>query len=61
MSLLQALLACDAALLALSVVAVSAARRGGAGTFVYGAALALSVVLLAAAAAALIGRAAPVG
>ncbi len=60
MSLLQALLACDAALLALSFVAVSVARRGGAGTFVYGAALALSSALLAAAAVALIGRAAPV-
>jgi hydrogenase-4 component B len=60
MSLLQALLACDAALLALSFVAVSAARRGGAGTIVYGAALALSLALLAAAAVALIGRAAPV-
>ncbi len=59
MSLLQALLACDAALLALSFVAVSAARRGGVGTIVYGAALALSVALLAAAAVALIGRAAP--
>jgi formate hydrogenlyase subunit 3/multisubunit Na+/H+ antiporter MnhD subunit len=61
MSLLQAMLACDAALLALAVVGVSAARRAGAGTFVYGAALALSVILLVAAAAALIGRAAPVG
>ena len=61
MSLLQALLACDAALLALSVAAASAARRRGAGSFVYGAALALSVAMLAAAAVALIGRAAPVG
>jgi formate hydrogenlyase subunit 3/multisubunit Na+/H+ antiporter MnhD subunit len=59
MSLLQALLACDAALLALSFFAVLAARRSGAGTLVYGAALALSVTLLAGAAIALIGRAAP--
>ena len=61
MSLLQALLVCDAALLALSVVAVSAAHRRGAGIFVYGATLALNVILLAAAGAALIGRAPPVG
>jgi hydrogenase-4 component B len=60
MSLLQALLAGDAALLALSLVAASASRRGGVGTIVYGAALALSVALLAAAAVALVGRAAPV-
>jgi formate hydrogenlyase subunit 3/multisubunit Na+/H+ antiporter MnhD subunit len=59
MNLLQALLACDAALLALSVVAVSVARRSGASAFVYGATLALSAALLAAAAAALIGRAGP--
>jgi formate hydrogenlyase subunit 3/multisubunit Na+/H+ antiporter MnhD subunit len=59
MSSLQALLACDAALLALSFAAVPAARRSGAGSFVYGAALALSLALLAAAAVALIGRAAP--
>jgi hydrogenase-4 component B len=61
MNLLQALLACDAALLALAVVAVSAARRSGGTTFVYGATLALSVILLAAAGAALIGRSPPVG
>jgi formate hydrogenlyase subunit 3/multisubunit Na+/H+ antiporter MnhD subunit len=61
MNLLQALLACDAALLALSVVAISAGRRGGGGTFVYGVALALSLAQFAAAAVALIGRAPAVG
>jgi hydrogenase-4 component B len=61
MNLLQAMLACDAALLALAVVAVPAARRSNGSTLVYGGALALSVILLAAAGAALIGRFPPVG
>ncbi len=61
MSALGLLLGCDAALLALSLVAVIAARSKRGGTFVYGAAFALCSVLLAGGAYHLLGRHAPAG
>jgi hydrogenase-4 component B len=59
MTSLEFLLGADAALLASSVVAIPMARRRSGGTFVYGAALAVSLVGLVAALAYFLERAAP--
>ncbi len=61
MSALALVLGCDAALMALSLVATVVARRERGGVFVYGAALALCSILLAGGAYHLIGRHAPAG
>jgi len=59
MSALAWLLGCDAALLALSLAAIVIGPRGRGGFFVYSAALALCLGLLAGGAFQLLGRQAP--